>query len=190
VPPSIEGLRTNYAKWSEEQNKDLPQIGSYEEGVTLRPGLRADVAVPKGPGPHPVLLYIHGGGWMAGSAHTHKKVAAEIAARGYLTFNLDYRLAPEHPFPAGLDDCALFRHCNFPLHRNSHKICSRRLCCSESVNDKPDRPCRKREAGRPRRRSSANRIAGRNDAFSRLPLTPSPDSAASPRETNEARYSD
>jgi acetyl esterase len=105
MPPSIEGLRTNYAKWSEEQNKDLPQIGSYEEGVTLRPGLRADVAVPKGPGPHPVLLYIHGGGWMAGSAHTHKKVAAEIAARGYLTFNLDYRLAPEDPFPAGLDDC-------------------------------------------------------------------------------------
>ena len=67
VPPSIEGLRTSYGKWSEEQNKDLPQMGSYEEGVTLRPGLTSDVAVPKGPGPHPVLLYIHGGGWMAGS---------------------------------------------------------------------------------------------------------------------------
>jgi acetyl esterase len=105
VPPSIEGLRTNYEKWSEEQNKDLPQIKSYEEGVTLRPGLTADVAVPKGPGPHPVLLYLHGGGWVAGSARTHKKVAAELAARGYLTFNLDYRLAPEHQFPAGLVDC-------------------------------------------------------------------------------------
>jgi acetyl esterase len=105
VPPSIEGLRTNYEKWSAEQNKDLPQIGSYEEGVTLRPGLTVDVAVPKGPGPHPVLLYLHGGGWVAGSARTHKKVAAELAARGYLTFNLDYRLAPEHQFPAGIDDC-------------------------------------------------------------------------------------
>jgi acetyl esterase len=105
VPPSIEGLRTNYEKWSEEQNRDLPQIKSYEEGVTLRPGLTADVAVPKGPGPHPVLLYLHGGGWVAGSARTHKKVAAELAARGYLTFNLDYRLAPEHQFPAGLVDC-------------------------------------------------------------------------------------
>ncbi|MGD0117073.1 MAG: alpha/beta hydrolase [Candidatus Binatus sp.] len=105
VPPSIEGLRTNYEKWSEEQNKDLPQIGSYEEAVTLRPGLTADVAVPKDRGPHPVLLYLHGGGWVAGSARTHKKVAAELAARGYLTFNLDYRLAPEHQFPAGIDDC-------------------------------------------------------------------------------------
>src|ERR1700684_1628427 len=62
VPPSIEGLRTNYEKWSEEQNKDLPQIRSYEEAVTLRPGLTADVAVPKDRGPHPVLLYLHGGG--------------------------------------------------------------------------------------------------------------------------------
>ena len=105
VPPSIEGLRTNYKKWSEEQNKDLPPIESYEEGVTLRPGLTADVAVPKGPGPYPVLLYLHGGGWVAGSARTHKKVAAELAARGYLTFNLDYRLAPEYQFPAGLVDC-------------------------------------------------------------------------------------
>ena len=105
VPPSIEGLRTNYGKWSEEQNKGLPQIGSYEEAVPLRLGLTADVAVPKGAGPHPVLLYIHGGGWIAGSARTHKKVAAELAARGYLTFNLDYRLAPEHQFPAGIDDC-------------------------------------------------------------------------------------
>jgi acetyl esterase len=105
VPPSIEGLRTNYGKWSEEQNQDLPQIGAYEENVTLRPGLATDVAVPSGPWPHPVLLYIHGGGWMAGSARTHKKVAAELAAKGYLTFNLDYRLAPENPFPAGVDDC-------------------------------------------------------------------------------------
>ena len=113
VPPSIEGLRTNYEKWSEEQNKDLPQIKSYEEGVTLRPGLTADVAVPKGPGPHPVLLYLHGGGWVAGSARTHKKVAAELAARGYLTFNLDYRLAPEYQFPAGLVDC-VFAANGFP----------------------------------------------------------------------------
>jgi len=105
VPPSVQGLRTNYGKWSEQQNKDLPAIGSYEENVTLRAGLAADVAVPKDPGPHPVLLYIHGGGWIAGNARTHKKVAAELAARGYLTFNLDYRLAPENPFPAGLDDC-------------------------------------------------------------------------------------
>jgi acetyl esterase/lipase len=46
-------------------NRDLPAIGRLEENVELRPGLRADVAVPKGAGPHPVVIYLHGGGWAA-----------------------------------------------------------------------------------------------------------------------------
>ena len=58
------------------------------------------------------------------------------------------------------------------------------------ANDKPDRPWRKREEGRPRRRSSANRIAGRNDAFSILPLIPSPERAAWPRKTRPAIQTD
>ena len=110
VPPSIDGLREAYANYSEGQNQDLPQIAEYKEGVALRPGLNADIAVPKGAGSHPVMLYIHGGAWVAGSARTHKKVAMEFAKQGYLTFNLDYRLAPEHPFPAGFDDCVFAAH--------------------------------------------------------------------------------
>ena len=51
------------------------------------------------------MLYIHGGGWIMGSPKTHDKLAKQCAAEGYLTINLDYRLAPENPFPAGLDDC-------------------------------------------------------------------------------------
>lgn len=53
------------------------------------------------------LLYLHGGSWMSGSPEGYRPLAARIAqATGYAVFVLDYRLAPEHPFPAGLQDCA------------------------------------------------------------------------------------
>lgn len=86
-------------------NAKPPEIGAYHPDVELRPGLRADICVPKGSGPHPTLVYLHGGGWVSGSSKTHTKLCMEFAAAGYLTVNVDYRLAPEHPFPAGLDDC-------------------------------------------------------------------------------------
>src|SRR5262245_44800336 len=85
-------------------NQDLPAIGGLEKDVELRPGLRADVAVPKGASPHPVVIYLHGGGWAFGSPTSHRKLGMQFAEAGYLTIVLDYRLAPEHPFPAALED--------------------------------------------------------------------------------------
>jgi acetyl esterase/lipase len=85
-------------------NHDLPPIGRLEENVELRPGLRADVAVPKRAGPHPVVIYLHGGGWAFGSPASFRKLGMQFAEAGYLTIVLDYRLAPEHPFPAALED--------------------------------------------------------------------------------------
>jgi len=53
----------------------------------------------------PVVLYLHGGGFCIGSARTHRDLAARIAqAAGGEAIALDYRLAPEHPFPAAVDD--------------------------------------------------------------------------------------
>ncbi|KXS39055.1 MAG: esterase / lipase [Halomonadaceae bacterium T82-2] len=52
------------------------------------------------------LLYVHGGSWMAGSAASHRPLAARLAqACRAEVISIDYRLAPEHPFPAGLEDC-------------------------------------------------------------------------------------
>jgi acetyl esterase len=85
-------------------NRDLPAIGRLEENVELRPGLRADVAVPKGAGPHSVVIYLHGGGWAFGSPASFRKLGMQFAEAGCLTIILDYRLAPEHPFPAALED--------------------------------------------------------------------------------------
>jgi phosphinothricin tripeptide acetyl hydrolase len=59
------------------------------------PGARADA----------VLLYLHGGGYVIGSPRSHRHLAAALArASGARALSLDYRLAPEHPFPAALDD--------------------------------------------------------------------------------------
>lgn len=52
-----------------------------------------------------VILYIHGGGWSRGSLDTHDALCREISYRtGYSVFAVDYRLAPENIFPAGLED--------------------------------------------------------------------------------------
>ena len=105
VPTDVQGLRTAMDTMTPMLNSDPPEIGAFHEAVQLRPGLTADVAVPKGNGPHPVVVYLHGGGWIGGSSKTHRKLGMQFAEAGYLTINVDYRLAPEHPFPAGLDDC-------------------------------------------------------------------------------------
>src|SRR5579862_4443817 len=105
MPPSLHEMRKALADVSVKMNADPPAVGAIHRDVELRSGLRADVIVPKGAGPHPVMLYIHGGGWIMGSPQTHDKLAKQFAVEGYLTINLDYRLAPENPFPAGLDDC-------------------------------------------------------------------------------------
>jgi acetyl esterase len=91
-------------------NADPPEVAALHEQVLVREvrgaRVRADVAVPHGEGPHPVLVYLHGGGWVCGSPASHRKLALRFAEAGQLVFSIDYRLSPEHPFPAAFDDCA------------------------------------------------------------------------------------
>ncbi|EMA35652.1 alpha/beta hydrolase [Halobiforma nitratireducens] len=57
-------------------------------------------------GNDPLVLYFHGGGWVVGSLETHDVTCRKLAAEsGYPVVSVDYRLAPEHPFPAALRDC-------------------------------------------------------------------------------------
>jgi acetyl esterase len=62
-------------------------------------------------GPRPLLVYFHGGGWVIGDLDTHDSAARFLAANAELpVLSVDYRLAPEHPFPAAIDDAfAAFR---------------------------------------------------------------------------------
>lgn len=68
---------------------------------------RLDIYAPPGPGPHPVALYLHGGGFSILSKDTHWLMASALARRGFLVVNINYRLAPKAPFPAALQDAAL-----------------------------------------------------------------------------------
>ncbi|WP_186458856.1 TIGR00366 family protein [Corynebacterium glutamicum] len=57
-------------------------------------------------GPLPVFIYFHGGGWVLGDLESVDSTVRDIAvASGALCISVDYRRAPEHPFPAALDDC-------------------------------------------------------------------------------------
>jgi acetyl esterase len=57
-------------------------------------------------GPLPIVLYVHGGGFRILSKDTHWIMALAFARKGYVVFNIDYRLAPDHPYPAAIEDAA------------------------------------------------------------------------------------
>lgn len=72
-------------------------VGGIPGEWAERPGLAPDA---------PRLLYLHGGGFIGCSPRTHRSLTGAFAGRGFRVFCPDYRLAPEHPFPAALDDAA------------------------------------------------------------------------------------
>ncbi len=83
----------------------LPDGVSREEG-TLG-GVPGEWLRPEGADPGRALLYFHGGGYVLGSTRSHRHMVAALAAgAGVHAFSADYRLAPEHPFPAAVEDGA------------------------------------------------------------------------------------
>lgn len=81
----------------------LPEGVAFEKSQAS--GVPAEWAIPTGADDSKVLLYLHGGGYVLGSINTHRGLAARIAAdSGTRALILDYRLAPETPFPGAVDD--------------------------------------------------------------------------------------
>lgn len=61
---------------------------------------------PEGHKRRPVILFLHGGGWVGFSTRTHDGLCRDLcSATGAIVISVEYRLAPEHPFPAGIEDC-------------------------------------------------------------------------------------
>jgi acetyl esterase/lipase len=70
-------------------------------------GVPAEWVTAPGCDPARAVLYLHGGGYVIGSINTHRRLAYDIsAASGARVLVIDYRLAPEHPFPAAVQDAA------------------------------------------------------------------------------------
>ena len=105
LPPSntltIEQRRAQY----ERAERVFPTPPDVKIETVAAPARPAEWLTPPGVRTDAVVLYLHGGGYVIGSTRSHRHLAAAIArAAGTRALLLDYRLAPEHPFPAALDD--------------------------------------------------------------------------------------
>ena len=103
--------------------RNFTELAQWLSGPAAGPaGQDAAIAGPSGPVPvriyrpdpgagdaaanQPAAMYFHGGGWVFGGLDSHDCMCRELARQsGVMLVAVDYRLAPEHPFPAGLDDC-------------------------------------------------------------------------------------
>jgi len=97
--------------WSERRRR-LDEVGSdwpVAQDIALEPvdmgGLPGEWSMTPGSDASRVLIYFHGGGYCSGSIRSHRRMMTEAGRAGALrTLAVGYRLAPEHPFPAALDD--------------------------------------------------------------------------------------
>lgn len=77
------------------------------DGPAGAPPVPVRVFMPESAGPRPALLWIHGGGYVLGGSALDDVICGQLASRlGLTVVSVDYRLAPDHPFPAALHDCA------------------------------------------------------------------------------------
>jgi len=101
--PDVQLLRPVMLQMEPRMSK-LPADIALEE-LTLG-GVAAERLSAPGAREGAAFLYIHGGGFVAGSPRTHRPLTWRLAKDiGIPVYAIDYRLAPEHPYPAGLDDC-------------------------------------------------------------------------------------
>ena len=78
----------------------------FTQEPVLADGVLCEWLIPENSPQDQVLLYLHGGGFIYGLTSIHIEMVAYIAQQmGMRVLMVDYRLAPQHPFPAGLDDC-------------------------------------------------------------------------------------
>lgn len=98
---TIPDLRALFDEW--EKPTFEPEDVTYKSDIVG--GVKGIWAYPIGCDKTKVMVYTHGGGFAVGSAASHRKLAGHVAkALGVSVLVLDYRLAPEHPFPAQIED--------------------------------------------------------------------------------------
>ncbi len=107
LPPA--GARELYRGMAAELDLSGLPIGKIEDRAVAGPGgdipLRLYTPVAAGSGALPALVYYHGGGWVIGDLDTHDALCRSLANEsGCRVIAVDYRLAPEHAFPAAVED--------------------------------------------------------------------------------------
>jgi acetyl esterase/lipase len=101
APQSVEALRAGF-KALMAQMIVPDDIRTTQTTLGSRPALHVE---PDNTPRAGTILYFHGGGWVSGSPETALSLTGHLVARtGFRAYSLDYRLAPEHPFPAAIED--------------------------------------------------------------------------------------
>lgn len=100
---------TSIQAFRDRCEKGAARFGKTPKEITLKAqlieGIKAEWHIPDNTDNKKVILYVHGGGYVSGSCSDHRGIVSKFAkATGFSTLIFEYRLAPEHPFPAALDD--------------------------------------------------------------------------------------
>lgn len=109
--PTPTAMRAGYSAMTEGFAPPTPELARVEDlsvpAAGDDPAVPIRVYHPLGvPEPAPAVIFIHGGGWVIGDLESHDAICRILAARAdAVVVSVDYRLAPEHPFPAAPVDC-------------------------------------------------------------------------------------
>lgn len=100
---------TSIADFREQCEKGATRYAKIPKEITIKEqvieGIKAEWLIPAGADSVKVIIYVHGGGYVAGSCNDHRGFVSKFAKKtGITNLVYEYRLAPENPFPAALDD--------------------------------------------------------------------------------------
>ncbi len=107
TPEAARTMMRMMGSLTERPRGDLAHVRDFTIPAPAGHAIPARVySAVEAPAPGPVVVFLHGGGWVIGDLETHDALCAEIARVLQRTVvSIDYRLAPEHPFPAATEDC-------------------------------------------------------------------------------------
>lgn len=102
-------MNTSISKFREDCEKGAARYAKMPPGVEAKPtfieGIKAEWLVPAGADPEKLIFYIHGGGYVSGSCSDHRSFVSKFASfTGVSNLIFEYRLAPEHKYPAAVED--------------------------------------------------------------------------------------
>ncbi len=102
-------MNTSIQAFRDACEKGAARFGSVPQGVNIQAdviqGIKSEWLQVTGANPDKIIMYVHGGGYVSGSCNDHRGLVSKLAKQcGYNILTYEYRLAPEHPFPAAVDD--------------------------------------------------------------------------------------
>jgi len=105
-------FNTSVSGFRDRCEKGASRFGNIPSGISIEnqdiEGIHAEWLIPKVTNHEKVILYVHGGGYVSGSCSDHRAIISKFAKNtGVKNLLYDYRLAPEHPFPAAINDSVI-----------------------------------------------------------------------------------